>query len=86
MLFLSVIDALDFLEKIQLYSLLVTHSNKSIHIFGETGATIAHTGIEEVSANALVQTHAMCDLFNISACLLAYAADHVDKGDFHGEK
>ena len=63
-----------------------THrARQSLHVLGETGAAVPHTGEEVGGSDPPVGTHAQPHLVHIGAGPLAHPADHVHEADPGGE-
>ena len=55
-------------------------------VLGEAGAAIARAGMQELLADAAVQTHALGDLLHVGADALAQVGHLVDEGDLGREE
>src|SRR5580692_4232469 len=80
------VDAHDFIEQAEVVTAFAGDGAKRHYIFGETGATVADSGIQEARADAGVGADAVADLVYVGADGFADGSDGVDEGNLHGQK
>src|SRR5262249_44359271 len=59
---------------------------KSLDVFWEAAATEARTGVEELPPDALIHSHAFCDIANVGAEQVAQVRDFIDERDLSRKK
>src|SRR3989442_11431939 len=80
------VDALGGLQHVEVHADFCREMNESLHVFRETETSIAEARIEELSANARIQSHGMCDFLDVRADLFTKVGDHVGITDFQSQE
>src|SRR5437867_10825347 len=60
--------------------------DEGLHVLWKTETTIAKPGLEELSADARVESHRMCDFLDVCADFFAKIGDDVGVADFQREE
>ena len=80
------VDALDFLEQLEIVADLLGNFDERAQVLRKTTAAETDAGVEEPAADALVQADALGDFLHVRAGGLADVGDGVDVGNFQREK
>src|SRR5712691_661207 len=80
------VDAFGGLQHVEVHADFRREMNESLHVFRETETSIAEARIEELSANARIQSHGMCDFLDVRADLFTKVGDHVGITDFQSQE
>src|SRR5260370_37418557 len=80
------VDALRGFQYVEVHSHLGRQVNESLHILGETETAVAKPGLEELAADARVQSHSVGNFLDVGADFFAEISDHIGIADFQSEK
>src|SRR6266478_5283855 len=80
------VDALSGFQYVEVHANLGRQMDEGLHVLWKTETTIAKPGLEELSADARVESHRMCDFLDVCADFFAKIGDDVGVADFQREE
>ena len=80
------VDAFGGLQDLKIHADGSRQVDECLDVLRKTESTVAQTSLEELSADARVETHGVRDFFHVCADFFAEVGDHVRITDFQGEK
>src|SRR2546422_9859970 len=80
------VDALGGFQYVKVHANLGRQMDEGLHVLWKTETTIAKPGLEELSADARVESHRMRDFLHVCADFFAKIGDDVGAADFQREE
>src|ERR1700674_2855671 len=80
------VDAFGSLQEVKVHSDGSRQVNESLYVLRETETSIAQSGLEELAADARVESHGMGNFLDVCADFFAEIGDHVGVADFEREE